>query len=152
MTGVVTSYIGTTLIINVTSTVGSGTYATWTISSSGGRAIPGYQYVTILPIRQFIDMVNSFNPADSNVRSFTFSADSNGFPGDFTFYYKNDKQPQFCTIMSNYYVVFDGYDSTQDSTLQASKSMVEGEVIPTWRMTNSFIPNLDERQVPLLLN
>src|SRR5882757_803134 len=152
MVGTVTSYIGTTLTINVTAVHGAGTFASWIISSYDGTVIPGYQYVTILPNRQFIDLVNSFNQAETNVRSFTLSVDNNGYPGDFTFYYKSNKQPSYCTILGNYYVVFDGYDSTQDSTLQASKSMAEGEIIPTWVMSDSFIPNLDERQVPLLLN
>jgi len=40
MEGTVTSYIGTTLIVNVTSTLGSGTYASWSISLSGA---PGPQ-------------------------------------------------------------------------------------------------------------
>lgn len=113
---------------------------------------PGYQYVTILPVKQFIDMTNSFNPENSDVESFTFTNAENGFPGTFTFYYKNDKQPQFCTIISNYFVIFDGYDNAVDNTLQTSKSMAYGEVIPVWKNTDSFIPNLDEEQVPLLLN
>lgn len=125
------------------------------IVSTSGTANPpppGYQYVTILPVKQFVDMTNSFNPENSDVKSFTLTNNENGFPGTFTFYYKNDKQPQYCTILSNYFVVFDGYDSTQDTTLQASKSMAYGSVIPAWQSTDSFIPNIDEEQVPLLLN
>jgi len=125
------------------------------ISSQGGTIAsppPGYEYVTILPVRQFIDMVNSFNPDNSDVASFTFTNSENGFPGTYTFYYKNDKQPQFCTILSDYFVIFDGYDSTQDDTLQTSKTMAYGEVVPVWKNEDSFIPNIDEDQVPLLLN
>lgn len=125
------------------------------IVSSSGTANPpppGYGYVTILPVQQFVDMTNSFNPENSGVEQFTFTNSENGFPGTFTFYYKNDKQPQFCTILSNYFVIFDGYDVTQDSTLQASKSMAYGLVTPVWRNEDTFIPNLDEEQVPLLLN
>lgn len=115
-------------------------------------AVPGYEYVTILPVTQFIEMVNSFNPRENNVESFTFNDNSNNFNSAYTFYYKNDKQPQFCTILSNYYVIFDGYDATQDSTLQNSKTMALGQVIPTFTMTDSFIPNLSEEQFVLLLN
>jgi hypothetical protein len=113
---------------------------------------PGYQYVTILPIRQFIDMVNTFNPTESNVESFIFNGNVNGKPGTFNFYYKNDKQPQYCTVLSNYYVIFDSFDNTQDSTLQASKSMGWGRIMPTFLMEDSFIPNLDDEQFVLLLN
>lgn len=153
MYGLVTDYTGFTLTIDVTNVNGSGTYASWGIS--GGSAIDpvvGYQYVTIVPIKQFLDMTNTFNPSESNIQSFTFTDDSNGFPGQYTFYYQDDKQPQYCTVLSDYYVIFDGYDNTLDSTLQSSKTMAEGTVVPTWSNTDTFIPNIDESQVPLLLN
>ena len=107
-----------------------------------------YKYVTILPVRQFLDMVNSFNTVDTTVDTFTFELDGKSF----TFLYKNDKQPQFCTVLQNYYVIFDGFNATVDSTLQGSKTMCWGEMLPTWSMTDSFIPDLDDQQFPLLLN
>jgi len=113
---------------------------------------PGYLYVTILPQNQFIEMVNSFNPTETDVESFTFSDTSNNFPGDYTFYYKNGRQPNYCTIVSNYYVVFDSYNNALDSTLQASKTMAWGRVIPAFTMVDSFTPNLAEEQFQLLLN
>lgn len=125
------------------------------ISSGGGDADtppPGYGYVTILPVRQYLDMTSAFNPDNDDVETFTFTSNINNFPGTYTFYFKNNKTPQYCTILSNYYVVFDGYDNTQDSTLQASKTMAYGLVTPHWSNADSFIPNVDEEQVPLLLN
>lgn len=124
------------------------------IVSSGGvpGAVPGYTYVTILPQRQFIDMINSLNPNLDNVHSFTFTNNKNTFPGTYTFYYRDDKQPQFCTVISDFYIIFDSYDSQVDSTLQASKTMSYGEITPIWSSEDDFIPNIDEEQVPLLLN
>lgn len=122
-----------------------------TINASGPSA-PGYQYVTILPIPQFIDYVNSFDPTAFDVETFTFQDTSNRFDGGYTFYYKNDIQPTYCTILSNYYVIFDSFDNTQDSTLQSSKSMCFGSVIPIFQMVDSFIPDLTEEQFGLLLN
>lgn len=119
---------------------------------SSGQPPPGYIYVTILPIEQFVDMVNTFNPTESNVDSFTFSDTSNNFPGNYTFYYKTDRQPTYCTIISNYYVIFDSFDTTLDSTLEASKSMAWGRIIPFWSNVDSFIPDLAEEQFQLLLN
>lgn len=113
---------------------------------------PGYTYVTILPVTQFIDMVVGFNPMEDNVESFTFSNNVNGFNSSYTFYYKNDRQPSYCTILGNHYVVFDSYDSTQDTTLQANKSMALGEVIPHFTMEDDFVPNLTDEQFTLLLN
>lgn len=113
---------------------------------------PGYQYVTILPVNQFIDMVNSFNPMEDDVESFTFSDTSNNYPSNYTFYYKNGRQPNYCTIISNYYIIFDSFDTTQDSTLQASKTMAFGRVIPMFKMVDNFIPDLAAEQFQLLLN
>lgn len=113
---------------------------------------PGYQYVTMLPVKQFLDYINEFDPSETDVGSFQFTDGSNGYPGSFTFLYKTMQQPTYCCILSNYYVIFDSYDNTQDSTLQASKTMCFGQVIPVFQMVDSFTPDLDNRQFQLLLN
>jgi len=114
---------------------------------------PGYLPIQIMPNHSFIAMVNSFNPQDVGVESFTFSDVSNsGFHSTFKLYYKNDRQPLYCTIISNRYVIFDAFDSSQDSTLQSSKTMCFGRIIPQWQNEDTFIPNLAEEQFQLLLN
>lgn len=153
MSGTVTSYSGTTLILNITSVKGSGTFSAWTIiESNGAISIPGYKYVTMLPTQQFFDMINRFDPTDDDVESFTFADTSNNFPGNFTFLYKNDRQPEYCCILSNFYVIFDSYDNSQDDTLQGSKTMCYGQVVPQFQMIDTFIPDLDSQQFPLLIN
>lgn len=107
-----------------------------------------YKYVTILPVTQFIDQVNTFNSDETDVGEFNFTLNGRNF----RFLYKDNKQPQYCTVIENYYVIFDSYDNTIDSTLQASKTMCAGEVLPTWSMTDTFIPDLDDQQFPLLMN
>lgn len=109
---------------------------------------PVYKYVTILPLEQFLEMVNGFSLQDSNVASFTFTEDGKSF----TFYYKNDHQPCYCTVISNSYIIFDSFDNTQDTTLQASKTMCFGQVVPPFSLTDNFIPALDDNKFPLLLN
>lgn len=152
MTGVVLTYIGNQLTINMLSTIGAGTFTSWTISTANSNLIPGYQYVNVLPIEQFIDLTNKFNPGNSNVATFSFTGNVNGYPGSYIFYYRNDRQPQNCCILSNFNVIFDSYDSTQDSTLQTSKTMAMGQIVPFWQMQDSFIPNLTDEQFPLLIN
>lgn len=149
MIGTIVSYSGTTLIINVTQTTGSGTYSVWTITGpSPGVSSPVYKYVTLLPVQQFIDMTNNFNLNDSNVQSFQFVEG----PSNFTFYYKNNIQPNYATVIENFYFIFDSFDNTQDSTLQSSKTMCSGQTIPVFTMTDNFIPDLDDYQFPLLLS
>lgn len=110
--------------------------------------LPGYKYVIILPIQQFLDMVSTFNPTDSNVSSFVFEDSTTNF----TLYYKDDATPSYCTVIGNQYVIFDTFDSTVDSTLQASKTMCFGQVAPVFRMEDDFIPDLNDNEFPLLLN
>lgn len=109
---------------------------------------PLYKYVTILPVEQFLDMTNRNNLTNSDVGSFVFNENGKNF----TFYYRNDIQPKFCTILENYYVIFDSFDKTQDSTLQASKTMCWGQKVPPFLMEDTFIPDLDDQQFPLLMN
>lgn len=124
------------------------------VSSSGGASTspPGYLYITILPVQEFVALTNRFNPEDTNVESFTFTDNINSFPGNFTFYYKTNTQPRFCTFVSNKYLIFDAFDSTQDSTLQSTKTLCWGQVAPTFRLEDDFIPRLGEQEFPLLVN
>ena len=119
---------------------------------TGAVAVPIYKYVTILPVQQFLDYTSQFNTNDSNVKSFSFSPTLTESDQNFIFYYKTDITPQYCAVIQNYYVIFDSFDSEVDATLQSNKTMCFGEVIPGWIVADSFIPNLDDQQFPLLLN
>ena len=114
--------------------------------------MPGYQYVTILPITQFIDMITALNPNEDNIGSLTFTDEVSERSASYTFYYRDDVQPRYCTIISNRYVIFDSYDSDLDSTLQSSKTMCAASIDPVFRMEDDFTPNLTEAQLSLLLN
>lgn len=118
------------------------------IGTSSVEASPLFKYVTLLPTQQFLDMVNQFNTNDTNVDTYTFTEGSNNF----TFNYKDNKQPQFCTCIQNFYFIFDSFDSSVDSTLQANKTLCLGQTIPPFSMTDNFIPELAEQQFPLLLS
>lgn len=117
-----------------------------TIGGSGGA--PTYRDVYVIPVEQYVNMVNNFNPSEPNVGTFEFEDEDSTF----TFNFYNDRFPQFCTEISNNWILFDGYDNEVDSTLQASKTLCYGQVIPTFDMVDNFIPDLDDNQFPLLLN
>lgn len=150
MFGTVNSYVPGTgvLSLNIVSTSGSGTFSSWVIFNSNNAAVPGYKQISIISVKEFLDMVNLFNPSETNVKSMTFT--EGGY--NFNFYYKNDHQPQYCTVIQNTYVLFDTFDLTQDNTLQGSKTMCYGQIIPPFSLTDSYIPNIDDQQFPLLLN
>jgi hypothetical protein len=103
-----------------------------------------FDYVTILPIKQFTDLVQSFKTTEIDVGTLVLN--------DFTFYFKNGLAPTYCTIVDDVNVVFDSYDIDVDVTLQSSKTMCYGLVIPTFTLADAFIPDLDDQQFALLLN
>lgn len=105
-----------------------------------------YEYVTILPLAQFLDNTQVSDPQDPDILSLTFEG--------MTFYYRNDGQPSYCTLVNNNYILFDSYDATIDTglMLQGSKTLCSGQVIPDFTLGDSFTPDLEDMQFPLLLN
>lgn len=118
-------------------------------TTSTAPAPAGYEYVSIIPVRQFLDLTSQFNPEETNVASFTFTDST---PGDYQFYYKDNRQPTFCCVINDRYVIFDSYDARVDDTLQSTKSMAWARIVPTFQMRDDFIPDLGDEQFPLLLN
>lgn len=104
---------------------------------------PEFRYVTILPHDQFLDMVQRFSTDDAAVETFELN--------NKRYFFKNDTQPTYCTILEDYQIIFDSYNSDVDTTLQESKTLCLGQVIPTFTMSDTFIPDLNDRQFPLLL-
>ena len=148
MFGTVVAYSGTTLNMNITQTTGLGTFNFWTITSvKTPNTPPGYRYVTLLANDEFLDMVNKFDITQPNVQSYNFTQGGNNF----IFRYMTDRQPSYGTVISNFFVLFDTYDRTQDSTLQASKTLVKGQIIPPFKLQDNFVPPLNDQQFPLLL-
>lgn len=153
MMGFVTEYTGFVLKVTINVVIGVGTYNSWNIQkNTNALSPPGYEYVTILPLQEFLDYVNKMDPTQDGVQTFTFTDSYNNKNQDFNFYYRCDTQPKACTVISNNWVIFDSIDLSQDTTLQASKTLCSGQVLPVWEMQDSFIPDLDDPQFPLLLN
>jgi hypothetical protein len=105
---------------------------------------PAFAYVTILPLQQFMDMMHQINTDEADVDTMTLN--------DVDFTFRTDLGPCYCTIVDDYYIVFDAYDSEVDTTLQSSKTLCFGQTIPSFTFEDGFIPELDEQQFPLLLN
>lgn len=106
--------------------------------------LDAYEYVTVLPFEQYHDLTQKDGPTGLNYSSMTLNGD--------TYYFRTDIQPYYCTVLQNYYIIFNGYDSTQDTTLQSSKTLCYGQIIPTFTLSDTFIPDLDDEQFPLLLS
>ncbi len=62
-----------------------------------------------------------------------------------------DRYPCVYTSFDDEFIVMDAYKSTVDTTLQASKSRAYGTVYPTFTISDSFIPDLNELMFPYFL-
>jgi len=94
--------------------------------------------------REFLDRMLLRNSSDPNV---TTVITDGGTP----LFVLNDESPTFWTAFDDENIVTDSYDSTVETTLNGSKTIVFGAKIPVFSKTNSFIPDLPSKNFPLLL-
>lgn len=66
-------------------------------------------------------------------------------------YVYNSKNPKYYTSFDDEYIICDSYSSAVDSTLQESKTRCWGSVAPSFSLTDSFVPDIDEILFPYLL-
>lgn len=64
---------------------------------------------------------------------------------------KNNKAPEFFTSFDDNTLVFDSFDDSVESTLQESKVQAMAYLMPTWSMTDEFIPDLPSEAFIALL-
>lgn len=55
---------------------------------------------------------------------------------------KMNKAPEFFTSFDDNNLVFDSYDGEVDDTLQESKVQAMAYIMPSWSMTDTFVPDL----------
>ena len=59
--------------------------------------------------------------------------------------------PSFYTSFDDEHIVMDSYKSSVESTLQNSKTQAYGMVYPTFTISDTFTPDLDDTLFPYLL-
>lgn len=62
-----------------------------------------------------------------------------------------DKQPSFYTSFDDNHIVMDAYNASIESTLQESKTRAFGAVFPSFTISDSFVPELDDNLLAYLL-
>ena len=63
----------------------------------------------------------------------------------------NNTQPTVYTSFDNDTIMMDSYDADVDTTLQESKTRMFGRVIPEFTIEDTFVPELNANNFPLLL-
>lgn len=110
-------------------------------------AEPKWRDMNFVTFDEFIRRTNSGDVDNTNVDTQTLTIDGISLV---TKIY-NDRDPEFYTSPNDSDIIFNAYDSSKESTLQTSKTLGTGLLIPTWTMSNTFTPDLDARQFQLLL-
>jgi hypothetical protein len=113
------------------------------IETSLGDTLPNLVDVDMQEKDTFFNQMYLLMSQDNTIN---FTHDSKNF------YCYTDRAPSKYTSYDDYTIVFDAYNSAEDTNLQSSKTMAYGMLGPTFSFDDAFIPDLDARQFPLLLN
>lgn len=62
-----------------------------------------------------------------------------------------NRNPVYWTTFDDDYIVFDGYDTDVESTLQSANSVIYAVMVPSWTHEDDFVPTLPEKMFPTLL-
>ena len=116
--------------------------------TSDATGLDTYGDVIYLEPAQFADTIMSRNPAASNVQTVV----DNLTTSSIKLLVLNNATPSYWTSFDDEYIIFDSYDATYDTTLQAHKTMVSAHVEPSWTHSDSFTPDLPVKGFPLLLS
>ena len=65
--------------------------------------------------------------------------------------YVINADPIYWTSFDDTFIVFDGFNNSAESTLQASNSKAYAAIAPTWSHVDNFVPALPEKFFPTLL-
>ena len=109
---------------------------------------PLWDEMSYMPVSDYMDYIQQLKPSNSNVETFDFIQDGSVF----TFAYRNDWSPQYYTSFDDKTIIFDGYDKSVSTTLEASKTLCYGSKVPVFSRTDDFTPELQPHQFALLLN
>ena len=135
-----------TLPTNVTEVLG----VRYDIRESGDT-YPDYQEIQYVSFFEFLDRQQGHREDTTGISSFDFvpQGDSNA---THTIIYLTDRHPTFYTQADDFTLIFNAHDSTLDTTLQKSKTLVEGMTYPTFTLSDTFEPELDPTQFAYFLN
>jgi hypothetical protein len=103
-----------------------------------------YNEIGYMTPQNFVSMVN-VRPSTDTVNYQVVQYDSN-----VPLIIGKKHAPTAWTSFDDEYIIFDSYDSSVDSTLQSSKSIISANYRPTFTLTDTFIPDLPENLFSLL--
>lgn len=105
--------------------------------------------VKFLPFQDFYDRQQGLNQNTSDVGEMTYT---NNVTQSFKMMYWTDRFPSYYTSTDDYTLIFDAYDSSEESYLQKANTQCQGSVYPTFVVEDAFTPDLDPTGFSYLIN
>ena len=118
--------------------------ATFASSGSTGGNYQQFKDILFLPRESFLFQTQSLDNSQSNVTTYTVD----GVP----FLCRNDKAPDYWTVLSNRTILFDSYNNEEDTTLQTVKTMCYGKKARSFVMLDDWQIPLDDKYTSYLFN
>lgn len=114
-----------------------------------GDTYSRYERLYYMPWNEFMEYMKPLTTSTAtNIGEMSFT--NNG--ETFEVMYWDDRMPKYYSSVDDYTLIFDAYDSDEDTTLQKSKTQCYGSVYPTWTMSDAFEPDLDPTQFSFFMN
>lgn len=113
-----------------------------------------WRRITWLDPEEFLDKVLQFESTCSNVEEMPLKLGDSAtcVLSDNKIKIMNDKPPQYWTSFDDEYIVMDSYCKQTEDTLNNTNTIVWGEVIPDFTISDDFVADLPTRFYPLWEN
>jgi hypothetical protein len=96
----------------------------------------------------FLEPLEFLNRVDESATN-TLQVDT--VAGNVPVFIMTDRMPKYYTSFDDDNIIMDSYDVSVEAILQASKTRAYGTIYPSFQITDTFEPDLDDTMLPYLL-
>ena len=96
----------------------------------------------------FVEPIDFLNRVDDSA---TNTVQVQTVAGNVPVFVMTDRMPKYYTSFDDDNIIMDAYDSSVEAILQESKTRAYGTIYPTFEITDSFEPDIDDTMLPYLL-
>ena len=93
----------------------------------------------------FVDPFTFINRMDESTKQVGTVVDN------IALYVHDDREPSYYTSFDDDYIVLDSYDASVEAVLSSAKTRCYGSFYPSFTISDSFEPDLDDTLLPMLL-
>jgi hypothetical protein len=114
--------------------------------SSATDSEVNFENVSYLKPEAYLDLTNSRDSTDSN----TLTVQDATYTNNVKLLIRQDENPHWYTSFDDEHIIFDSHDKAIDSVLTDAKTQCWGTKEPTFTLSDSFVPDIDEDSFPML--